>query len=56
MAELVDATDLKSVGRKAVRVRVPLPVPDFRNLLCEESNACTGQLFYGYNSPDKAPV
>ena len=26
MAELVDATDLKSVGRKAVRVRVPLPV------------------------------
>lgn len=26
MAKLVYATDLKSVGRKAVRVRVPLPV------------------------------
>ena len=27
MAKLVDATDSKSVGRKAVGVRVPLPVP-----------------------------
>ena len=27
MAELADATDLKSVGRKAVRVQVPLLVP-----------------------------
>lgn len=27
MAELADATDLKSVGRKVVWVRVPLPPP-----------------------------
>ena len=29
MAELVDATDLKSVIRKGVRVRVPLGAPSF---------------------------
>jgi hypothetical protein len=27
MAELVDAVDSKSTGRKALGVRVPLPVP-----------------------------
>ena len=30
MAELVDATDLKSVDLIVVGVRVPLPVPDIR--------------------------
>ena|GEM_PF-4538984 len=29
MAEMVDARDLKSLGRKAVRVRFPLQAPTF---------------------------
>lgn len=33
MAELVDATDLKSVGRKAMRVRFPPPAQELFEIM-----------------------
>ena len=39
MAELADAADLKSAGRKVMGVRAPLPVPNLRFYNLRKSNA-----------------